>query len=122
MSFKHLLSGACFALALSLSQLALAEAQGGRAEKNLYQVAMELMAEGRYDEMRVVLEELVSTEPEHAGAWLDIAMLYCSMGNAEKAEALFEKQVWTRILESRPQSISVQSSSHAQRVAESLSC
>ena len=90
MSFKHILSGACFALALSLSQFALAEAQAERAEKNLYQVAMELMAEGRYDEMRVVLEELVSTEPEHAGAWLDIAMLYCSMGNAEKAEALFD--------------------------------
>lgn len=90
MSLKHSFFGVLSALAVALSQPAWGEALAEKPEKNLYQEAMELMAEGRYDEMRVVLERLVNTEPEHAGAWLDIAMLYCSMGNAPKAEALFD--------------------------------
>lgn len=65
---------------------------GGRpvvADDGLYEQAMQLIAEGRYGEANAVLRRLVSAEPEHAGAWLDIAILQCSIGNAEEAEALF---------------------------------
>jgi hypothetical protein len=75
---------------LCLGRPVFAEAPVAKAETNLYQEAMVLIGEGRYDEARLALERLVSTEPEHAGAWLDIAMLHCSMGNAREAEALFD--------------------------------
>lgn len=65
---------------------------GGRpvaADDGLYEQAMELISEGRYGEANAVLRRLVDAEPEHAGAWLDIAILQCSIGNADDAETLF---------------------------------
>jgi hypothetical protein len=50
---------------------------------------MQAIAEGRYTKARTLLDQLASQEPEHAGAWLDIATLHCSMGNKAEAEALF---------------------------------
>lgn len=50
---------------------------------------MQFLIEGRYDEAREALQQLVRKEPEHAGAWLDIAILQCSIGSAAEAEALF---------------------------------
>ena len=75
---------------------------GGRpvvADDGLYEQAMQLIAEGRYGEANAVLRRLVSAEPEHAGAWLDIAILQCSIGNAEEAEALKIElsRAWIRI-------------------------
>lgn len=90
MSLKFLRFAVFACLTLGLARPVLAEAMADASDKNLYQEAMELMADGRYDAARRVLERLVDTEPEHAGAWLDIAMLHCSMGNAREAAALFD--------------------------------
>ena len=89
MSFNRLFSGLLLAVALCAGQPALAAAAADKPETNLYQEAMQLIAEGRYALARETLQRLVSDEPEHAGAWLDIAMLHCSMGNTAEAETLF---------------------------------
>ena len=56
----------------------------------LYQTASRLMDEQRYDEARAVLERLLLLEPEHAGAWLDLAVLQCNAGRGQLAESLFK--------------------------------
>jgi len=56
---------------------------------DLYQQALRLIADGEPEQARAVLQRLMNTAPEHAGAWMDMAMLYCSMGQAEQAESLF---------------------------------
>lgn len=47
------------------------------------------ITEGRISDAQAKLGILVAKEPRHAGAWLDLAMLYCSAGNADEAEKLF---------------------------------
>lgn len=79
----------CFSVMLVAGRSALAEAEAPKVEANLYQEAMQFIAEGRYEQARETLLRLVKQEPEHAGAWLDIAMLHCGIGNAGEAEALF---------------------------------
>lgn len=59
-------------------------------DTDLYQSATQLMAEARFDEARKVLELLLQQQPEHAGAWLDLAILQCNTGHAAEAETLFQ--------------------------------
>lgn len=58
-------------------------------EQNLYFEAMQLMSENRYDEAKAVFERLLEIEPQHAGAWLDLAITHCALGDAVQAERLF---------------------------------
>lgn len=55
----------------------------------MYARALHAITEGRYEEARVLLSHLTATQPEHAGAWLDLAILHCALGNRAEAEALF---------------------------------
>ena len=58
---------------------------------DLYQEAMLAISEGRLRDAEAALTALVAVEPHHAGAWLDLAMLYCAAGNAERAGYFFEE-------------------------------
>jgi len=63
---------------------------GGVNSEALYRQAMDAIAQGEPDRAQLFLRQLVQRAPEHAGAWLDIAVLYCGMGQTEQALALFE--------------------------------
>jgi hypothetical protein len=54
-----------------------------------YEEAMHAIAEGRLSDAEQLLTSLINNEPRHAGAWLDLAMLYCASGNKSGAERLF---------------------------------
>jgi hypothetical protein len=54
-----------------------------------YNDAMQAIAEGRLTDAELLLTSLINNEPRHAGAWLDLAMLYCASGNKPGAERLF---------------------------------
>ncbi len=60
-------------------------------QQDLYLNAMRMMAEGRHEEARDALEKLIAIEPQHAGAWLDLAISQCTIGNAAEAEKLFRE-------------------------------
>lgn len=60
-------------------------------ERDLYLDAMRLMTEGKHDQARAALERLIVLEPQHAGAWLDLAISQCTLGNAAEAERLFRE-------------------------------
>lgn len=57
--------------------------------RDLYGEAMLAITEGRLEDAKKFLAQLVSDEPRHAGAWLDLAILYCASGNVSEAESLF---------------------------------
>lgn len=56
-----------------------------------YQAAMEALGRGDKSLAERLLQEVVQQTPTHAGAWLDLALLYCDTGQATRAQALFEK-------------------------------
>ena len=56
-----------------------------------YQEAMQALSEGRLDDARNALAILVANEPDSPGAWLDLATLRCSVGDAAEAERLFDE-------------------------------
>lgn len=56
----------------------------------LYQRALQSIAEGRKDDAREALEQVIRQEAQHAGAWLDLALIHCSLGHIHEAERLFE--------------------------------
>lgn len=56
-----------------------------------YPEALQAIAEGRDDLARQLLLEIIETMPAHAGAWLDLALLYCGLGDAEKTESLLSE-------------------------------
>lgn len=58
-------------------------------EQALYQQAMEALAEGRRTDASNTLRRLVAEQPLHAGAWLDLALTQCGLGNVDEAEHLF---------------------------------
>jgi hypothetical protein len=55
----------------------------------LYLDAINSLADGRTDDASVALTRMIEQEPQHAGAWLDLAIIQCEMGHAEEAERLF---------------------------------
>ncbi|WP_292938403.1 tetratricopeptide repeat protein [Noviherbaspirillum sp.] len=65
------------------------------AQQELYMDALHSIAEGRPDDATDVLTRMIEQEPQHAGAWLDLAIIQCELGNAAEAERLF------RIIEDR---------------------
>ncbi|MDR3056229.1 MAG: tetratricopeptide repeat protein [Zoogloeaceae bacterium] len=62
-----------------------------RADDSAYQNALRLLSEGRIEEAEASLRTVIGQQPEHAGAWLDLAILQCGMGLTDEAEALFGK-------------------------------
>ena len=58
-------------------------------EENAYKHALWLLSEGRIEEAKESFKSVIIQQPEHAGAWLDLAILQCGMGMASEAETLF---------------------------------
>jgi tetratricopeptide (TPR) repeat protein len=59
------------------------------SQQALYQEALLALSEGRRTDASRALRRLIEQEPRHAGAWLDLALIQCSLGNADEAERLF---------------------------------
>lgn len=58
-------------------------------QDELYQEALRALADGRTEEATAMLKRFLAGEPRHAGAWLDLAISQCELGNAAEAERLF---------------------------------
>ena len=70
-----------------------AYAQDDSASQDIYLEAMQLIANGQKQEAIDALVRIIRDKPEHAGAWLDLAILQCEMGHAEEADRLFAEIV-----------------------------
>jgi hypothetical protein len=60
-------------------------------QEELYLSAMRALADGRPDEASNLLMRFLDKEPQHAGAWLDLAISQCELGHAVEAERLFQE-------------------------------
>jgi tetratricopeptide (TPR) repeat protein len=58
-------------------------------DDSAYQNALRLLSEGRVEEARAAFKAVIAQQEEHAGAWLDLAIVQCGMGLSEEAESLF---------------------------------
>lgn len=82
-------------LALVCGCCRVAQAQTAQLPQELYLDAMQSIAEGRQNDASEALRRMIGKEPQHAGAWLDLALMQCELGHAEEAERLF------RVIEER---------------------
>lgn len=57
--------------------------------QELYRQALQSIAEGRKDDASATLSRVIKQEPQHAGAWLDLALIQCSLGHGDEANRLF---------------------------------
>ena len=83
----------CAGAALMMAAATVAYAQGNPTGQDAYLEAMRLIANGQKQDASDALTRMIQQEPEHAGAWLDLAILQCEMGRAEEAERLFAEIV-----------------------------
>ena len=60
-------------------------------QDELYQEALRALAEGHPTEATEMLSRLIEQQPRHAGAWLELAITQCDLGNADEAERLFRQ-------------------------------
>lgn len=63
------------------------QSQAGETE---YDDVIKAISDGRHLDARKILAVLAVKEPEHAGTWLDLAILQCNLGDCREAEALFD--------------------------------
>jgi hypothetical protein len=94
LSYRSLSLAVLAALALLASAPAAAvddttPAASINAQDGLYQEALLALAEGRRTDASRTLRRLIEQEPRHAGAWLDLALIQCGLGNVDEAERLF---------------------------------
>lgn len=68
---------------------AAAEEPTRTAQQDLYLDAMHSLSEGKQNEASDALTRMIEQEPQHAGAWLDLAIIQCELGHGEEAERLF---------------------------------
>jgi hypothetical protein len=59
------------------------------APRDLYQDALQSIAEGRRNDASQELRQQIEKEPLHAGAWLELALTQCGLGYSDEAERLF---------------------------------
>jgi hypothetical protein len=84
----------CAAMLLCL--LALGAGRAARAQtvapdpQQLYRDALQSITEGRRGDASDTLRRVIEQEPMHAGAWLDLALIQCSLGHKDEAERLFD--------------------------------
>ena len=76
-------------LGLLLSWPVFSEALPEPATVDLYAQALQAISENRLPNAELALMTLQATEPRHAGAWLDLAMLHCAAGDGVAAEKAF---------------------------------
>lgn len=63
--------------------------QAQDASESRYQQALTALAQGKLDQAEAHLLATTQQQPNHAGAWLDLALLYCEQGNNAKAQQAF---------------------------------
>ncbi len=51
---------------------------------------MRSISEGRHQDAEDTLLHMIEQEPQHAGAWLDLAMIECELGHEREAQRLFD--------------------------------
>ena len=85
MNFRYIARRVIFCLLASGSFCAVAA-----KDDSAYQDALRLLGEGRIEEARAAFKAVIAQQEEHAGAWLDLAIVQCGMGLAEEAENLFQ--------------------------------
>lgn len=96
-SLDRLSAALAGALALCTAALAPAFAQRADAENGkgssevqvLYDNALQSIAEGRKNDASATLMQVIEKESLHAGAYLEVALIQCSLGRAVEAERLF---------------------------------
>lgn len=59
--------------------------------ETLYQRALREVAAGAWEDARRSLQQLLAQSPHHAGAWLDLAQLYCQFGDERRARELWQE-------------------------------
>jgi hypothetical protein len=81
-----------FALAIGAAAPAGAQqapAADGSEVQGLYESALQSIAEGRKNDASATLMRVIEKEPLHAGAYLEVALIQCSLGRSDEAERLF---------------------------------
>lgn len=58
-------------------------------QEHLYRQALQAVAENRLEDAAALLERFIIDEPRHAGAFLELALAHCGLGNREQALKLF---------------------------------
>lgn len=56
-----------------------------------YRQALRSLSASNYSEAQRLLERITAKTPTHAGAWLDLAILHCQLGQAQRAELIYQK-------------------------------
>lgn len=85
------LSRACKALLLASTLTCATHAQQipPLAQQDLYLDALQSISDGRQTDASEALIRMIENEPQHAGAWLDLAIIQCELGRGAEAERLF---------------------------------
>ncbi len=76
--------------ALGIVAAAASCATAAADQQDLYLEALQSIAEGRKSDASDALTRMIAKEPQHAGAWLDLALIQCELGHALEAERLFQ--------------------------------
>ena len=69
----------------------MARAEEPPVEEDLYMTAMQSIADGRRADASLILDRMIARGPQHAGEWLDLAMIQCALGHEADAESLFQR-------------------------------
>lgn len=67
------------------------EAKHKLSSDEMYAEAVRMLNEHRYVEAQNILIKVIEQVPNHAGAWLDLAIIQCELGNEKQANYLFEQ-------------------------------
>ncbi len=59
-------------------------------QQDLYLDVMKSISEGRQQDADDALTRMIEQEPQHAGAWLDLAIIQCELGREKEAQHLFD--------------------------------
>lgn len=84
---RHLALLAC--LVASASNAATPNAPPPNEVQILYENALQAIAEGRKSDASDTLVRVIEKESLHAGAYLEVALVQCSLGHVDEAERLF---------------------------------
>lgn len=85
---KHWLAGAALAACCALAY-AQQHPEAEAPQFDLYEDALQSLAEGRKNDASATLMRVIENEPLHAGAYLEVALIQCSLGHSDEAERLF---------------------------------
>lgn len=81
--------GLCTSMVCMSSASANTDDATQNAATDQYLQALKAINEKRHIDAKILLEKLVESEPQHAGALLDLAIMQCNLGNRLEAERLF---------------------------------